>query len=441
MKLRRLIILGGPVLIILGVVVYVSIRSLFLPEYGAILVEYPDSLKPPLVIIREYGLPVDSFTIHKGIIRKNQSLSDLLLEYGVSGKTIHEIATNHNNVFDFRKIRYGKPYEVFCTRDTSETVQYFVYEHSPVEYILVGLKDSIIVSRSEKEVTISEHRAGGSIHSSLWMTMKENNLDPMMAIELSEIYAWNIDFFGIQEGDKFKVIYDQHYVDTLYIGLGEMHGACFYHAGKEFYAIPFEQDSVLTFFDQDGNSLHRAFLKAPLRYSRISSRYSYSRMHPILKIRRPHLGVDYTAPYGTPVHAIGDGKIIEKSYKKADGYMVKIRHNSVYTTAYLHLSDYGKKIQTGTYVKQGDVIGYVGSTGLSTGPHLDFRFYKNGSPVDPLKVDAPPVEPVKEENMAQFDSVKTLVMFYLDQIQIRDSTMTDTVSVVGFNPGESAALQ
>ncbi len=432
MKLRRFVILGGPLLILLTVVVYLSIRSLFLSEDSPILIEYPDSLKPIPVIIREYGLAVDSFIIHTGIIQKNQSLSDLLLEYGVSGKDIHEIATNHNEVFDFRKIRYGKPYKVFCTRDSSETARYFVYEHTPVEYVFVGLKDSITVCRSEKEVTISERTAGGSIHSSLWMTMKENDLDPMMAIELSEIYAWNIDFFGIQEGDRFKVIYDQHYVDTQYIGLGEIHGAYFYHAGKEFYAIPFEQDSIMTFFGQDGNSLRRAFLKAPLRYSRISSRYSYSRMHPILKIRRPHLGVDYAAPIGTPVHAIGDGKIIEKSYKKANGYMVKIRHNSVYTTAYLHLSGYGKNIQTGAYVLQGDVIGYVGRTGLSTGPHLDFRFYKNGSPVDPLKVDAPPVEPVKEKNMARFDSVKTLVMQRLDQIQIQDPALTDSVSVEGY---------
>jgi len=432
MKLRRLIILGGPVLIILFVIVYVLIRTLFSPGDESILVEYPEILKTEPVIIREYGLPLDSFTIHQGIIKKDQSLSDLLLKYGVSGQDIHEIATHYRDVFDFRKIRYGKPYKVFCSRDTFETVQYFIYEHTPVEFVLVGLKDSISVSRSAKKVTIAVQRAGESIHSSLWMTMKENDLDPMMAIELSEIYAWNIDFFGIQEGDLFKVIYNQHFVDTQYIGLGEIHGAYFYHAGKEFYAIPFEQDSVITFFDQDGNSLRRAFLKSPLRYSRISSGYSWSRMHPILKIRRPHLGVDYAAPVGTPVHAIGDGKIIETSYKKANGHMVKIRHNSVYTTAYLHLSGYGKGVQTGAYVMQGDVIGYVGSTGLSTGPHLDFRFYKNGSAVDPLKVEAPPVEPVKEENMVRFDSVKTLVMSYLGQIQIEDSTLTDTSLVEEF---------
>jgi len=210
----------------------------------------------------------------------------------------------------------------------------------------------------------------------------------------------------------------------MYIGLGKIYGTYFRHTGKDFYGIPFVQDSVESFFDQEGNSLRKAFLKAPLRFSRISSRYSWSRMHPILKYRRPHLGIDYAAPAGTPVYAIGDGKIIEKNYKKGSGHMLKIRHNSVYTTAYLHLGRYGKGINTGTYVKQGDVIGYVGSSGLSTGSHLDFRFYKNGSPIDPLKVEAPPVEPVKEENRAVFDSVKTVIMERLDRIGV--SVQNDT---------------
>ena len=193
-------------------------------------------------------------------------------------------------------------------------------------------------------------------------------------------------------------------------GLGRIHTAYFRHEQKEFYAIPFTQDSVESYYDLDGNSLRRVFLKSPLRYSRISSKYSHSRLHPILKIRRPEYGVDYTAPIGTPVETIGDGKVIKIAYDNSSGRMVKIRHNSIYTTAYLHLSRYNKGIRTGARVKQGDVIGYVGSSGLSTGPHLDFRFYKNNRPVDPLKVEAPPVEPVKEENKQAFDSVKAITV-------------------------------
>jgi murein DD-endopeptidase MepM/ murein hydrolase activator NlpD len=291
------------------------------------------------------------------------------------------------------------------------------------------------VIHRKKVVSIRKRQASGVIASSLWNTMLDNNLDPMLAFELSEIYAWTIDFFGLQAGDRFSVEFDEHFVDTTYIGLGRIHGALFHHANHDFYAIPFLQDSVESFYDQEGNSLRKAFLKAPLRYSRISSRYSHSRLHPILKIRRPHLGVDYAAPVGTPVLAIGDGKIIKTGYSKGNGNMVKIQHNSVYATAYLHLSRYGEGVKTGAYVRQGDIIGYVGSTGLSTGPHLDFRFYKNGYPVDPLKVEAPPVEPVKQANLAAYDSIRTLTIRSLDRISFPDSIIRVTT------PALAGALQ
>jgi murein DD-endopeptidase MepM/ murein hydrolase activator NlpD len=200
------------------------------------------------------------------------------------------------------------------------------------------------------------------------------------------------------------------YIDTALAGIGRIHAAFFRHMQNDYYAIPFVQDSVEDYYDIDGNSLRRVFLKAPLRYSRISSRYSHSRMHPILKIRRPHHGIDYAAPIGTPVHAVGDGEVIKAGYDDGGGYMLKIRHNSVYTTSYMHLSRYAKGIRRGSHVRQGDVIGYVGSSGLSTGPHLDFRFYRNNQPINPLKVKAPPVEPIKEENRQAFDSVKAITI-------------------------------
>jgi murein DD-endopeptidase MepM/ murein hydrolase activator NlpD len=238
----------------------------------------------------------------------------------------------------------------------------------------------------------------------------------MLAVELSEIYQWSIDFFGLQEGDKFKVIYDESFVDSNSVGISRIHAAWFYHAGHAFWAIPFEQDSVMSYFDEEGNSLRKAFLKAPLRFSRISSGFSNSRLHPILKIRRPHHGVDYAAPIGTPVQAVGDGQVIAAAYQRGGGNYVKLKHNGVYTTAYLHLSKFGKGIKQGAYVKQGDVIGYVGSTGLSTGPHLDFRFYKHGKAVNPLKVEAPPVEPVHEENLLDYELVKQSMMAALKEM-------------------------
>jgi murein DD-endopeptidase MepM/ murein hydrolase activator NlpD len=359
---------------------------------------------------RLYGIPADSFYVEYGRISKNQNLSEILAGYNLPDGAFDQILKKSEDIFDLRKIRYGNKYTVFLSVDTLYEVRYFVYEHTPVDYIIFDLTDSITIEARKKEVNIVTRAATGTINSSLWSAIKDKNLKPELAMELSEIFAWNIDFFELQVGDSFKVIYDELYIDTISAGLGKIHTAYFRHAQKEFYAIPFMQDSVESYYDLDGNSLRRVFLKAPLRYSRISSKYSHSRLHPILKIRRPHYGIDYSAPVGTPVQTIGDGKVIKIAYDNEAGRMIKIRHNSVYTTAYLHLSRINKGIKTGVYVRQGDIIGYVGSSGLSTGPHLDFRFYKNNSPVDPLKVEAPPVEPVKEQNKQAFDSVKTVTI-------------------------------
>jgi murein DD-endopeptidase MepM/ murein hydrolase activator NlpD len=253
--------------------------------------------------------------------------------------------------------------------------------------------------------------------------MIDNSLDPMLALELSDIFAWTIDFFAVQQGDRFRVIYDELYVDSVSIGIGEIYAVQFDHYGEENYAFLFDQDGRLDYFDENGKSLRKAFLKAPLQFSRISSRFSNSRMHPVLRIRRPHHGVDYAAPKGTPVMSIGDGTVVARGYQKSGGgNYLKVKHNSVYTTTYMHLSGFAKGITTGTRVKQGQVIGYVGATGLATGPHLDFRVAKNGSYVDPLKVKAPPVEPVKEENMERYVVLKDSMLTELQKIEwIRSS--------------------
>ncbi|MCK4749761.1 MAG: peptidoglycan DD-metalloendopeptidase family protein [Bacteroidales bacterium] len=414
-----------PALLAVGILaaILINIRDREeVPE--GILIEYADSMGQNEVVMREYGLRIDSFHIISGIIKRDQTLSTILYGYGVNNQTIHDLAQASEGIFDVRKIRQGKPYKLFCAKDSSDRAMFLVYEHTPVDYVMFSLADSAYVIRQEKEISQKEREVSGIITSSLWNTMVDQDLDPMLAFELSEIYAWSIDFFGLMEGDAFKLYFDEQYVDTNYIGLGKIHGAVFHHAQNEFYAIPFVQDSIESFFDQEGQSLRKAFLKAPLRFSRISSRYSYSRLHPILKIRRPHLGVDYAAPVGTPVHAIGDGRINKTGYTKGNGKWIKIQHNSVYATAYLHLSRYGKGIKQGAYVKQGDIIGYVGSTGLSTGPHLDFRFYKNGNAVDPLKVEAPPVEPVHEDNISAYDSVKAGVIARIAGIALPDSSET-----------------
>lgn len=375
-----------------------------------------DSTYTEKAMVRLYGLPVDSFEIIEGKVKRNQFLGDILSQYDVPYESIHKISLCPDSIFSVKRIRRGNKYTVFCSKDSTKTIKCFVYEQSPIDYVVVDFSDSLNIYKQQKEIQVRERTASGEIKTSLWEAMTENDISPMLSIELSDIYAWSIDFFGLQKGDYFKIIYEEQCVDSQSIGIGKIKGVCFNHMGKDFYAIPFTQDSARCFFDEEGKSLRKAFLKAPLRFSRISSRFSHSRLHPILKIRRPHHGIDYAAPLGTPVYAIGDGVVIKKGYSGGAGHMLKIKHNSVYTTGYLHLSRYGKGIKKGVYVNQGDLIGYVGSTGCSTGPHLDFRFYKNGSPVNPLKVDAPPVDPIKEENLAQYDEVKNRVVEELEKI-------------------------
>ena len=393
-------------------------RYQYLPKNKIVInkLEVADTAAPQ--IPRLYNIPLDSFEVVHAKIKRNQMLGDIFQQYNMPSGYMSQLIQMSRKQFDLRKIRAGKPYSIFLSKDTTAQLQYFVYEQTPVKYVILEfMPDSIAVTHGEKPVITVRNKATGTIESSLWNAMVSKGNNPMLANKLSDIYAWSIDFFGLQQKDSFAIVYDDLFVDTLRVGYGKVYAAYFYHAGEEFHAIPFVQDSVESFFDIEGNSLRKAFLKAPLNYSRISSVFSNSRMHPVLKIRRPHHGVDYAAPSGTPVYAIGDGKIIsaKSGYNRGGGNMIKIQHNSVYRTAYLHLKGFAKGIKTGVYVKQGDLIGFVGTTGLSTGPHLDFRFYKNNKAIDPLKVDAPPVEPVHKENKVAFDSVKTATLQLLEK--------------------------
>jgi len=365
-----------------------------------------DSIATDTIPVKDiYGVRIDLYDIASGEVHRNQTLSDLLLPYGVTMQEIYKISLLPDSIIDERKINPGNHYQFYTRVDTISEADMadknlFVYEKDPLNFVIIGIDaDSVWASNGRKPVVTRLQSAKGTIETSLWESMMNAELNPMLAVELSEIYAWSIDFFGLQQGDQYKVIYEESYVDSVSIGIDKILGAWFYHNGTDFWAIPFVQDSVRSFFDEEGNSLRKAFLKAPLRFSRISGRFTNSRYHPILKIRRPHHGVDYAAPRGTPVHTVGDGVVTKVGYQKGGGgNYVSIKHNSVYSTTYMHLNGFARGIRPGVYVKQGDLIGYVGSTGLATGPHLDFRFYKNGYAVDPLKVEAPPVEPIYEEN-------------------------------------------
>lgn len=365
----------------------------------------------------EYGLPVDSFLVVENTIKAGASLSTIIDGLNIAKNNIQSVINKAAAVFDLRKIKYGNKYKIFHSKDSGR-VDYLIYEQNDIDYVLFNFRDSIHVEKKQKEVKVGTKVTAGTIESSLWEAVVTGGGDPMLALKLSDVYAWSVDFFGLQKGDQFKVFYEVQSVDGKEIGISRVHSAWFKHYDKEYYAIPFYQDSLLQFFDEKGNSIKKAFLKAPLNYSRIGSRFSYNRMHPILKYRRPHLAVDYSAPRGTPVQAIGDGTVIHAKYSGGAGHYVKIKHNSVYITGYMHLSKYGKGIRPGKRVRQGEVIGYVGSTGLSTGPHLDFRVWKNGKHIDPLKLEAPPAEPVKEERMDFYKQIRDIWVKKLDEVEI-----------------------
>ncbi len=352
-----------------------------------------------------FGIVKDSFNIIEDVVKPNQTLSVILGKHNVQYKDIDELVRNSKETFDVRRIKSGNHFYIFQTKDSIPQTQYFVYQINKTEYVRYEFADSVLVNREELEVRIDTVRNVGVIESSLWMSMKNAGVDPNLALELSDIYAWTIDFYGLQKGDRFVAIYEKKFIDTNYIGLGKIIACRFENNGHSFYGYRFTQDSLEDVFDEEGGSLRRAFLKAPLRFKRISSGYSNSRLHPVLKIRRPHHGVDYAAATGTPIHTIGDGRVVFIGRKGGYGKRIEIKHNGIYTTGYAHMSRFAKGLKKGDFVKQGQTIGYVGMTGTATGPHLDFRVYKNGQPINPLKMKSPPAVPIKKEYLEEYKKV------------------------------------
>lgn len=367
-------------------------------------------------VLNEYHLLVDSLSEYKSKVGKSSTFSDILHPFNVTYNEIFNIVDTTREIYDFRKVRAGNNYAAYLSNDTLASLNYFVYEIDPVEFVVLDFTDSLLnIYKGKKEITTIEKSVNGIVEYSLWESLTGQGVSPVLALNLSEVFAWQIDFFSIQPGDSYKVIYDEKYIADELVGIGEIKAALFNHRGEDHYAVLFEQGQD-DYFDFEGNSLRKAFLKAPLKFSRISSHFTNSRLHPILKYHRPHHGIDYAAPKGTPVSAVGDGVVQVRQYKGGAGNYIKIKHNGTYTSAYMHLSGYAKGLKVGSRVRQGDVIGYVGSTGLSTGPHLDFRFYVNGNPVNYLTVKFPPSTPVTSENMADFTVIRDSMKLRLDAV-------------------------
>lgn len=386
--------------------------------------------------VRRWGLVIDSLDVYDGIIGRNELLSNILIRNGVSAQTIHFLDRQSESTWSVRKIQAGKPYHIIRDRDSLSSALYFVYDISKVDYVVYSLTDSIYSYLGSIPTDTLRRFISGSIQTSLWNAMMDQGAAPELAGMLSDVYSWTIDFFGIQQRDSFCVYFEEIFADTVLVGTGNILAANFITGGKDHLAFRYKyREDRGEFFDENGTSLRRAFLKAPLSYSRISSRFSNARLHPIKKIVRAHHGVDYAAPSGTPVYSVGDGVVTAKAWDtKGGGNYIKIKHNSTYTTEYMHLRGFASGIQVGTHVKQGQLIGYVGMTGTATGPHLDYRVFKNGTAIDPLRMDLPAVDPINKEDMQEYltavrDNMKKIGYELPDSI-LAGYAVADSISVI-----------
>ena len=352
--------------------------------------------------IYEYNIPISRYRKVEGSIRRGEFFSTLMTRLGASQGDIYALDTKSKGVFDMRQIKVGYHYHAYYAPGEPDTLAYVVYEKDNASYVVFSLRDSLSVQVFEKDISKVVDYVEVEIQYSLWQDIIDAGAPALLAVSLADIYAWSIDFFGLQKGDSFKAVYEKTMCDGEILDVERVLYAEFRHGGDSFKAYWFDNGTGNYYWNEKGESMRKAFLRAPLSYTRISSGFTYSRRHPITRKVRPHTGIDYAAPTGTEVMSIGDGVVVYKGYKRAEGNMVKIKHNSVYTSAYLHLSRYGKGLNVGDRVRQGQVIGYVGSTGYSTGPHLDFRIWKNGTPINPLKMESPPAEPLAEADMPAF---------------------------------------
>jgi len=384
--------------------------------------EKPETNKPKIVkekIVKQFGYTLNDYTVKRDTVKKGDSFGSILENNNLFYPQIYNIVQKAKKVFDVRRINLGKPYTILFSKDSVKTPKVLIYQPNLIDYVVVSLTDSLFAEKKSKAVKLKEFEAEGVITSSLSETMEEKKLSPLLSNELSEIYAWTIDFFRLEKGDNFKIIYSAKFVDdSIAVGLNRIHSAYFEHRGKPFYAIEFETDpkrGLFEYFDENGKNLRRAFLRAPVQFSRISSRYNLKRKIAYYGRIRPHLGTDFAAPRGTPIRATASGTVTKASYTRSNGNYIKIKHNGTYSTQYLHMDKRGVKV--GQFVKQGDYIGTVGMTGNTSGPHVCYRFWKNGKQVDPLKQKLPEAKPISKELKKRYLKYMMPVKNQLDSIE------------------------
>lgn len=372
--------------------------------------------------VERFGFNLDLFNVVQDTIRRGESFGVLMTQNKVDYPKIAQVSEKYKEVFDARRIRAGRPYLILKARDTAEAAQVFVYQNDPINYTVIDFRDSVHVYKGRRKVKEVTREASGIIETSLSEAILDQGIDYNVTNNLSEIYAWTIDFFRLQKGDKFKVIYKEKYInDSIYAGAGPIEAAYFEHNGTPLYAFAYESDSlknVIDYFDEEANNLRRAFLRAPVKFSRISSRYNLKRRIRYYGYKvRPHKGTDYAAPLGTPILATADGTVEESTRRGGNGKYVKIRHNGTYSTQYLHMK--AQNVKKGQFVRQGDVIGWIGMTGNTGGPHVCYRFWKNGRQVDPLREELPEAEPLAEALRPDYYSFISPLRTQLDCIEFQ----------------------
>ncbi len=369
--------------------------------------------------LNKYIDQIDTFRVVK-----NSVFTNLFDFYETNDSLLFSAINKTDSIFKINRIIAGKTVNmVYRKQGNKKVASHLIYHASETDKLILGFGDVAFAVWHKLKVDTIERTIYAQINNTLYHSILNANVSYELGIKMADVFAWQINFFRIDKNDFFKVIFDEYRAEGKIVDIGDIKAALFYHRGDSFYAFSYNQIPDVGYFDEEGQNLKKAFLKAPLKFSRISSRYSKRRFHPVQKRWKAHLGTDYAAPRGTPIRTVGDGRIIAASYSRGNGRFVKVQHNSTYTTQYLHMSRIAKSTKKGKYVKQGDIIGYVGSTGLATGPHLCFRFWKNGVQVDPFTIKAPPTTPVSTENRANYIELTKLWTKRLDELVMAvDST-------------------
>lgn len=366
-----------------------------------------------------WGFALGEFHLSEDELKRGDVLGEILMKHGLDYPQVHQIVEQCKGKFNINSMRVGRKLN-FLAKQEGQSPEFMVYEPSPYEYVVFQLKEPYTVEVIKRDVVIDTIAASGVLETSFWQALMDNGLNDQLADGMIDILASSVDFYHQKQGDRFKVVFEQHYVEGEPVGTGKIIAALYEREGKEFYAFNFEKPGEKTnYFDYDGRPARKAFLKSPLRYSRISSRYNLRRLHPILGYHKAHLGTDYAAPHGTPIMAVAEGTVVEAARKGGNGIYVKIRHDGTYQTQYLHMSGFAKGIRPGVRVAQGQTIGYVGSTGLATGPHVCFRFWKNGREVDHLRLNLPQPEPIKGAVLEEFKVVRDGLIQMLNAVEYR----------------------